>query len=107
MEPVYLEVLGFVAGATNLCSSVPQLRANLSNPDLAKGQSTSRNCLQCAGNGLWLAYGVSAGSLAMATFASLGAAMAAALIYQTLRAKGHLVFGAQNRWSQTPFLLAA
>ena len=107
MHCLSLELLGFAAGATNLCSSVPQLAANLRTPALAKGQSTARNCLQCGGNMLWLAYGGLAGSLAMTTFAGLGAAMALGLVFQTLRAKGHLDFGTQKAWGQLPFSLAS
>lgn len=84
MDQVSLEVLGFVAGATNLMSSVPQLYANLRNPLLVSGQSATRNLLQCAGNILWLAYGMQIGSVAMTTFALLGTIMAGALALQTL-----------------------
>lgn len=87
MDLISIEVLGFMAGATNLFSSVPQLLANIRNPELACGQSLSRNCFQCAGNGLWIIYGVSVGSISMTTFASLGCAMAFGLIFQTMRAK--------------------
>ena len=96
-----------MAGATTLCSSVPQLLANLRTPELARAQSAARNCLQCGGNLLWLVYGGLVGSIAMTTFAGLGCAMAAILCVQTLRAKGHLVFGANIRWSQTVFSLVA
>lgn len=89
MDIIQIEILGFVAGATNLFSSVPQLLANLRNPQLARGQSLSRNCFQCAGNALWMLYGVSVGSISMTTFATLGCTMAAGLIFQTLRAKTH------------------
>lgn len=87
MDFVSIEILGFIAGATNLFSSVPQLIANFKRPELASGQSLSRNCFQGAGNGLWMAYGVSVGSISMTTFASLGCAMACGLIFQTMRAK--------------------
>lgn len=84
MDPVHMELLGFAAGAVNLFSSVPQLVANIRNPELACGQSLSRNVLQCSGNALWLTYGIAAGSLAMTTFAGLGSVMAAGLMMQTL-----------------------
>ena len=87
MDFVQIEILGFVAGATNLCSSVPQLLSNLRNPQLARSQSMSRNCLQCAGNGLWLLYGASTGSLSMTTFAALGCGMAGLLVRQTRQAQ--------------------
>lgn len=87
MDMICIEILGFVAGATNLFSSVPQLLANLRNPQLASGQSVSRNCFQCAGNSLWMLYGVSVDSASMTTFATLGCAMAGGLIFQTMRAK--------------------
>lgn len=89
MDMIQIEILGFVASATNLFSSVPQLLANLRNPQLACGQSVSRNCFQCAGNGLWMLYGVTVGSLSMTTFATLGCVMAGGLVFQTLRAKTH------------------
>ena len=87
MDAVHIEILGFLAGATTLFSSVPQLVANLRNPDLARGQSAARNAFQCSGNALWLVYAVSVGSLAMTTFAGLGSVMGLALLTQTLRSK--------------------
>lgn len=87
MDMICIEILGFLAGATTLFSSIPQLWANLRNPNLASGQSISRNCFQCAGNALWLLYGISAGSESMTTFASLGCVMAGGLIFQTASAK--------------------
>lgn len=84
MNALLIEGLGFVAGATTLSSSLPQLLANLRNPDLARNQSPTRNALQGAGNTLWLIYAVSVGSVAMMTFAGLGAVMALALLAQTL-----------------------
>lgn len=89
MELLQIELLGFVAGATNLASSVPQLRANFRNPELACGQSVSRNCYQCAGNAMWMVYGVTVGSTSMTTFASLGCMMAGGLIFQTLRVQSN------------------
>lgn len=85
MDPLFLELLGFVAGATNLISSVPQLIANIRNPSLVRGQSAARNCLQLSANLLWLAYGIQVGSVSMTTFAGLGAAMAGLLALQTWR----------------------
>lgn len=90
MDPIMIEALGFAAGMTTLSSSVPQLIANLRNPDLARAQSASRNSLQSVGNGMWLLYGISAGSVSMTTFASLGFAMAAGLTWQTLKVQGRL-----------------
>ena len=88
MDAMFVEMLGFVAGATTLFSSVPQLLANLRDPDLARGQSAARNALQGGGNAMWLLYALSVGSIAMTTFASLGSLMALALLTQTLRIKG-------------------
>ncbi len=85
MEMVFIEILGFVAGATTLTSSVPQLIANLRNQDLARAQSLARNCLQAAGNALWFTYGASVGSTSMVTFAALGCGMASCLALQTYR----------------------
>ena len=87
MDTVSIELLGFAAGLINLTSSVPQLVANLRNPDCAAKQSASRNALQCAGNGMWLAYGISVGSMSMTTFSSLGCLMAGTLFWQVLKAK--------------------
>lgn len=86
MSCIPIELLGFVAGLTNLASSVPQLIANLKNPINASKQSPSRNACQCAGNTLWLVYGISVGSIAMTVFSSLGSVMAALLLWQVLRA---------------------
>ena len=83
----YIELIGIIAGLTNLLSSAPQLIDNLRNPDRASGQNASRNALQCAGNGMWLFYGVSIGSLAMTTFSTLGSVMAALLFWQVVRCK--------------------
>ncbi len=85
MEPIFVEALGFAAGATTLVSSVPQLIANLMDQDLARGQSLSRNCLQATGNALWIAYGTSVGSTSMMIFAGLGCLMASCLAFQTCR----------------------
>lgn len=85
MEVIFIEMLGFAAGATTLISSVPQLIANLRDHDLALGQSLSRNCLQSAGNALWFLYGASVGSTSMVTFAGLGCLMASCLAFQTHR----------------------
>ena len=82
---IVIELVGFFAGLTNLVSSVPQLIANIRNPKSASGQSACRNALQCAGNGMWLYYGLSIGSMAMATFSTLGCAMAALLFWQVHR----------------------
>ena len=87
MDVIQIEILGFIAGATNLFSSVPQLLVNLRYPQRACGQSVSRNCFQCAGNALWMLYGIFVGSESMSTFAALGCAMAGGLIFQTMRAK--------------------
>ncbi len=99
MEAAYLEMLGFFAGATTLCSSVPQLLANLRNPELARGQSLSRNCLQASGNGLWLLYGGAVGSVAMTTFAALGCLMACCLAQQTYRVQ-------RNHDPKAPLIMA-
>ncbi len=85
MFEICSEILGFVAGATTLVSSVPQLVANLRDPALTRGQNPARNCLQCAGNLLWLWYALQVGSVAMTTFAALGAVMAGALAVQTFK----------------------
>lgn len=87
MDMVQIEILGFCAGATTLVSSVPQLVANLRNPHLARGQSSLRNWFQSTGNGLWMVYGLSVGSVSMTTFAALGSLMAGSLLIQTLRAQ--------------------
>ena len=84
---VSVELLGFAAGLTNLASSVPQLVANLRAPDCAAKQSASRNAFQCAGNAMWLGYGVSLGSLPMMAFSTLGCAMAGLLLWQVVKAK--------------------
>lgn len=84
---IYVEAIGFLAGLTNLFSSVPQLIANLKSPDCAADQSAARNICQAAGNGMWLCYGLAIGSLAMSTFSTLGCAMAAALFLQVRKAK--------------------
>lgn len=81
-----IELIGLLAGLTNLVSSVPQLAANLRNPELARGQSAARNACQCAGNALWLVYGLSIGSFAMTLFSSLGCMMAGLLLWQVLSA---------------------
>lgn len=87
MDVVSVELLGFAAGLMNLTSSLPQLVANLRNPDCAAQQNAARNALQCAGNGMWLAYGISVGSMSMTTFSSLGCLMAGTLLWQVLKAK--------------------
>ena len=84
---IYIEAVGFVAGLTNLMSSVPQLRANLKNPECAAHQSAGRNACQATGNGLWLFYGIAAGSIAMSTFSTLGFIMAALLFLQVRKAR--------------------
>lgn len=84
---IYVELLGFMAGLTNLLSSVPQLLANLKAPECAAQQSAARNVCQAAGNGMWLFYGVAIGSVAMTTFSTLGCAMAATLFVQVRKAK--------------------
>lgn len=104
MEAVYVEMLGFVAGATTLCSSVPQLVANLRDPALAKGQSAARNALQCTGNAMWLVYALSVGSVAMTTFAGLGSVMALALLVQVVKSNGQ---AATVAWSIFPEPAAA
>lgn len=102
MEPVFIEVLGFVAGATTLISSVPQLIVNLRNQDLALGQSLSRNCLQSAGNALWFIYGASVGSTSMVTFAGLGCLMASCLALQTYRVQ-YRAFGTADSLQSSGF----
>ena len=84
---IYVEAVGFMAGLTNLMSSVPQLFANLKSPDCAASQSGLRNAFQAAGNGMWLVYGLAAGSIAMSTFSTLGCLMAGVLFWQVRRAK--------------------
>lgn len=88
MDAAYTEVLRFVAGATNLNSSVPQLAANTRNPQLASGQSIPRKCLQCGGNALRVIYGGSVGYIAMTTFATLGCLMGRALMLQVRAVNG-------------------
>ena len=85
MEMFFIELLGFIAGATTLVSSIPQLIANLRDKELARGQSLSRNLLQATGNALWCLYGASVGSTSMVTFAGLGCLMAGCLALQTYR----------------------
>lgn len=82
-----IELIGIIGGLTNSLSSAPQLIDNLRIPDRAYGQNASRNTIQCLGNGKWLIYGVSIGSLAITTFSSLGSAMAAVLFWQVVRCK--------------------
>lgn len=84
---IFIEALGFVAGATNLMSSVPQLLANLKTPGCAANQSAARNACQAAGNGMWLAYGLASGSIAITTFSTLGCLMAGLLFWQVRRAR--------------------
>lgn len=85
MDIMFVETVGFAAGATTLVSSVSQLIANLRDQALALGQSLSRNCLQSAGNALWFVYAISVGSTSMITFAGLGCLMASCLALQTYR----------------------
>lgn len=87
MCEIHLEILGFMAGLTNLISLLPQLLANLRNRAAAASQNAARNACQCAGNGMGLAYGLSVGSLAMTTFSLLGSVMAGALMWQVWAAK--------------------
>ena len=87
MEMFFIELLGFIAGATTLVSSIPQLIANLRDKELARGQSLSRNLLQATGNALWFLYGASVGSTSMVTFAGLGCLMAGCLALQTYRVR--------------------
>ena len=84
---IYIEALGFLAGLTNLMSSVPQLRANMKKPDCAANQSAARNACQATANVLWLVYGLAAGSVAMSTFSTLGLIMAALLFLQVRKAQ--------------------
>lgn len=87
MADLWIELIGWSAGLTNLSSSTPQLVANLRDPSRAAGQSAWRNALQAAGNLLWIAYGALIGSLAMMVFATLGFIMAAWLLAQVRRAQ--------------------
>ncbi|MDD9921468.1 MAG: hypothetical protein OXQ92_04175 [Boseongicola sp.] len=89
-----LELIGLMAGATNLFSSVPQLVANLREPDRAHGQSPARNAYQCVGNALWLVYGTAIGSIAMMLFSTLGCLMATVLLCQVLKAHRRFNAGA-------------
>lgn len=82
-----LELLGFSAGMTTLASSVPQLLANLRAPECAANQNATRNLFQCAGNALWFVYALNVGSIAMATFSTLGCFFAALLLWQVVAAK--------------------
>ncbi|MEM9433187.1 MAG: hypothetical protein AAGA12_04640 [Pseudomonadota bacterium] len=86
MNPLTIEMIGLAAGLTNLSSSIPQLIANLRNPDAASKQSPSRNACQCAGNVLWLVYGIAVNSVAMMIFSTLGSVMAGLLLAQVLSA---------------------
>ncbi len=95
MDMFFIEMLGFIAGATTLVSSVPQLIANLRDKELARGQSLFRNLLQAIGNALWFLYGASVGSTSMVTFAGLGCFMAICLALQTYRVH-HSGFGSKN-----------
>jgi len=85
MSNLTIEAIGLAAGLTSLLSSLPQMVANLRNPDMACQQSPARNAFQCAGNALWLVYGLSVGSLAMVLFSSLGIVMAGILLWQVVR----------------------
>jgi len=106
MEMTLIEVLGFAAGGTTLISSLPQLLANLRNEELARSQSLSRNCLQSAGNALWLAYGISAGSVSMVTFAALGFLMAGGLAFQTYSVQRKFLMAGGNH-RPSPFIPTA
>jgi uncharacterized protein with PQ loop repeat len=55
---VVVEVLGFAAGATIMVSAVPQLVANIRNPQASANQSITRNIALVAGNIMWVAYGL-------------------------------------------------
>lgn len=81
------ELIGWLAGLLTLSSSLPQIKANIANPELARHQSTSRNLLLCAGNSLWLVYAIIFNVAAMMFFAALGATLAGALFIQVVRAK--------------------
>ncbi|MEM6899075.1 MAG: hypothetical protein AAF583_04810 [Pseudomonadota bacterium] len=84
MENYVIELIGLAAGLTTLVSSVPQLVANLRDPESARKQSPMRNALQCVGNALWLLYGGAVGSLVMVVFSTMGCLMAACLLVQVL-----------------------
>lgn len=87
MDTYLIEVLGFLAGFTTLCASLPQLLANLRDPKRACAQSPARNALQSAGNALWLVYAMSTGSIAMMCFSTLGCLMGLALLAQTWKGR--------------------
>lgn len=79
--------LGLLAGTLNMSSSIPQLVANIRNPELAKSQSPSRQALQMLGNLAWLGWGIGNSADEVMLFASLGSAMASILWFQTIRAR--------------------
>lgn len=87
LDPFLVEIVGWSAGLTNLCSSVPQLLENLRKPSAAGHQNPLRNALQAGGNLQWFGYGWMIGSSVMCVFALLGFVMASWLLAQVLQAK--------------------
>lgn len=80
-------VSGIAAGSLVALSSVPQILANRAGRSHADSQSLGRNILQGAGNGLWVAYGLSLSAWPLVAFATLSVALTGWLVVQQLTAR--------------------
>jgi uncharacterized protein with PQ loop repeat len=79
--------VGLAAGTIICASSLPQIVANLRDPEASRHQNLTRNILMTVGNCLWVWFGTSMGAYPVVIFCSIGAILNASLSVQCLRSQ--------------------
>jgi uncharacterized protein with PQ loop repeat len=84
---VILQLLGLMAGAIICSSAVPRVREIWRNPQVAAGESLTRNARIVGGNVLWVVYGVLMGTPAITIMCGISVVLNGVILFATLRAK--------------------
>jgi len=80
------DALGLLAGSIVTMASIPRAFQSIRDREKARGESISRNTMMLAGNLLWIAYGILAGSSPVVIMCGVNAVLIGAILHAALRA---------------------
>ncbi len=78
-------LIGFLAGLVVALSNLPDFIGSLKKPTIAPLYRVARDSLACAGNLLWVLYGIKVGAVPIVVFCTLASVMLLTLVSVQLR----------------------
>jgi uncharacterized protein with PQ loop repeat len=85
MNALWVQLLGYLAGAVVMCAALPQIVQNIRRPQDALRQSLWRNILFVAGNMIWVIYGVQVRATPIIVMCAINVTLNTVLLVQVLR----------------------